>query len=138
MYDSKYTYAHCIENHQVDKFEKLLGCTPPWMSRNNPCQGHIPLSLEGYTTYMARILQDYMIFFLNAFDIHIPDCEEHCLQTQFNLNKLIRRRLFSKTYNKNTIEIMFAEPVKVIENIQGIAIGFFMEFLIWLICIDMR
>ena len=60
-----------------------------------------------------------MTFFLNGFEVKIPNCKDMCLQTEFTANKLIQRRLYSKTFNKNTIELMFAEPVQVVQNVQG-------------------
>lgn len=45
-------------SNQVDKFKKLLGCTPPWMSNTNKCTENVNLEKTAYKTYYNKIFQD--------------------------------------------------------------------------------
>ena len=61
-----------------------------------------------------------MTYFLDGYEMKSTKCKDVCLQTVFKSRKMIRRRLYSNTYNKNIIEIMFTEPVYFTQHIQGI------------------
>ena len=93
------SYADCIDADHQAEFMPLLGCMPPWMSKNSQCKGYVNKSLDySKNSTIKALLYNTLI----GLDYSVPGCKTPCHQMK------ITSRLLK--------EIPYAGPPKLLFN----------------------
>jgi hypothetical protein len=94
------SYADCFDADHQAEFFPLLGCMPPWMSKNRQCEGNIPNKPNNYfvNTTMDTLLYCGLTGLEYSFDARKVPCHQMKITSRF-LKELVASDRPTLTFN---------------------------------------
>ena len=107
------SYADCFDAAHLAEFLPLLGCMPPWMSRNRQCEGNI---LNKPRSYLENTTMESLIYKkLIGLDYSLEACKVPCHQMKIT-SRLLKELAAS---GRLTLHLNFDRRVEKHYSVQN-------------------